>query len=311
MRCIICRKEEIKGTDEHIIPDSLGGKLYYNNVCKKCNSLLGDKIDNYLTNSILVAFNRDRYNISGKKKKNFSWYDIMKFKTENGKKIKVRKDENKKLKYEIIEKIEENGKITFIGESREKLYKMTKECLERLGMNINEVEIREETIEKKIVLIGEKKENIYKIDLALLKICFEFLMSKEEKYIEDEKGKKISKLFYDYIQIKKSETSFEKEEKVFTEIRKEVCGGIFFSKRKEIIEYIKYLIKPKLEKETVENNHIVAIIYTGTETFVAVLLFFEIWGLYKLSNDSFGKSGCIIVRNDFVNKKVSTYNFLI
>ena len=51
-RCIICKK--IKNSNdfnkEHIIPESIGGSLTIDNVCKDCNSKLGKEIDSKITN---------------------------------------------------------------------------------------------------------------------------------------------------------------------------------------------------------------------------------------------------------------------
>lgn len=70
-KCIICRKkkEEKEFNIEHIIPNALEGNICCNNICVDCNSLLGARIDVYLTNSILVSFDRDRYNLTGRKKR--------------------------------------------------------------------------------------------------------------------------------------------------------------------------------------------------------------------------------------------------
>ena len=50
MKCIFCR-EETAGSEEHIIPDALGGTIVIRQVCKPCNSKLGHDIDDALINS--------------------------------------------------------------------------------------------------------------------------------------------------------------------------------------------------------------------------------------------------------------------
>ena len=46
-KCIICKKikEDGEFNKEHIIPESIGGSLTIENVCKECNSKLGEEID--------------------------------------------------------------------------------------------------------------------------------------------------------------------------------------------------------------------------------------------------------------------------
>jgi hypothetical protein len=70
-QCIICRnKFSVKNprTNEHIIPFAIGGKKIINTVCKKCNSLLGTKIDAPFVDSFLGILHREENNILGRKK---------------------------------------------------------------------------------------------------------------------------------------------------------------------------------------------------------------------------------------------------
>ena len=54
--CIICKKlkEDVEFNKEHIIPESLGGSLTIDNVCKICNNKLGNEIDSKIINDILI-----------------------------------------------------------------------------------------------------------------------------------------------------------------------------------------------------------------------------------------------------------------
>lgn len=58
MKCIICMKEFANNdmSHEHIFPAGIGGSLVIENVCKNCNSLLGSKVDTYLTDLPPVLF---------------------------------------------------------------------------------------------------------------------------------------------------------------------------------------------------------------------------------------------------------------
>ena len=68
MKCIICRKEIGQDilSDEHVIPDSIGGYYHIYNVCKECNSYLGSEIDSKLVNHYLALFMRYSEGIKGK-----------------------------------------------------------------------------------------------------------------------------------------------------------------------------------------------------------------------------------------------------
>jgi hypothetical protein len=63
--CIFCRKER-ELTEEHIIPDCIGGSLKPKLLCKGCNSTLGSTIDGPFSNSVLVQLPRQSYQIPGK-----------------------------------------------------------------------------------------------------------------------------------------------------------------------------------------------------------------------------------------------------
>ncbi|MDM5332900.1 HNH endonuclease [Ureibacillus composti] len=69
VRCIFCLKENIKGSEEHIFPDSLGGLLVIYDVCKDCNDKLGRKVDSHLVNNGLMQFARFTKKLKGKKGK--------------------------------------------------------------------------------------------------------------------------------------------------------------------------------------------------------------------------------------------------
>lgn len=63
--CIFCRNER-ELTEEHIVPDCVGGSLKPKLLCKDCNSTLGSTIDGPFSNSVLVQLPRQSYQIPGK-----------------------------------------------------------------------------------------------------------------------------------------------------------------------------------------------------------------------------------------------------
>lgn len=66
MLCIVCRKDKEDMSDEHVIPDSLGGFYHIYSVCKPCNSELGEKVDSPLVNHKLTELYRFAQEIEGK-----------------------------------------------------------------------------------------------------------------------------------------------------------------------------------------------------------------------------------------------------
>lgn len=69
MKCIICKKDKNKLSQEHIFPESIGGSLIINSVCKSCNDKLGRNVDSHLVNHKLIEFARSDLGIVGKKGK--------------------------------------------------------------------------------------------------------------------------------------------------------------------------------------------------------------------------------------------------
>ncbi|HDX9652519.1 TPA: HNH endonuclease [Bacillus wiedmannii] len=66
IQCIFCLNDFDKGSEEHVFPDSLGGKVVIYDVCKRCNDKLGSEVDSYLVNNPFMEFARFTKKLSGK-----------------------------------------------------------------------------------------------------------------------------------------------------------------------------------------------------------------------------------------------------
>lgn len=64
-RCIICRRDNVVLSGEHIIPKSLGGVSHCYQICKDCNSILGDHVDVGLVESPLSRLQRYARKLKG------------------------------------------------------------------------------------------------------------------------------------------------------------------------------------------------------------------------------------------------------
>jgi hypothetical protein len=64
MRCIFCVQER-PGSEEHVFPFAIGGRLITYRVCKPCNSTLGSRVDVALTDNFIVRFRRSQLGLSG------------------------------------------------------------------------------------------------------------------------------------------------------------------------------------------------------------------------------------------------------
>lgn len=68
-KCAICHQTDVKFTNEHVIPDALGGCCVQRQmVCVNCNSKMGHTINAALVNHVLSDFFRWEHRLKGKRK---------------------------------------------------------------------------------------------------------------------------------------------------------------------------------------------------------------------------------------------------
>ena len=100
--CIFCNNE-CQSTDEHIVPEFLGGTLVIKEVCKDCNSKMGSDFEGPLSRSVIFRLPRHLYGIQGK-----SMSPINAFPgagtTDDGTKIRL----DSEFKPYIVTKVDEN-----------------------------------------------------------------------------------------------------------------------------------------------------------------------------------------------------------
>jgi|SRR6266850_83389 len=66
MRCIFCLEEK-SPSDEHVIPESIGGRLCIKEVCRECNSKLSRLVDNPFASCSLIQLARYTHSLGGKR----------------------------------------------------------------------------------------------------------------------------------------------------------------------------------------------------------------------------------------------------
>ncbi len=64
MRCIFCLKER-PGSEEHVFPLAIGGRLTTDRVCESCNSTLGSRVDVALSDNFAVRGRRAQLALAG------------------------------------------------------------------------------------------------------------------------------------------------------------------------------------------------------------------------------------------------------
>ncbi|NQY20929.1 MAG: HNH endonuclease [Campylobacteraceae bacterium] len=206
LECIICRKEKDDLSDEHVIPDALGGYYHIHTVCKKCNSKLGSYVDTKLVNHLFSTFQRYSTGLKGKSgtiPNPFSGTHTLKDDEEQ--KVRLEKDENGVFVPYLImgspDVTKENDKTTITikidARDKNKLPSIIKKIAKRNNFNVEDIQIdtdldkyshkfRPEVIIKTSVDLDEFK-------IGLLKIAYEFAVDSIPEYYNDEKAILISK----------------------------------------------------------------------------------------------------------------------
>ena len=205
-KCIICRKEKEhkEFSDEHVIPDSIGGYYHIYTVCKTCNSEMGSKVDSKLVNHYFTSFFRNELNIKGKTgdiPNPFSGTHIL----ENDKetKIKLLLDENGIAKPYLLPKIKITTKgnikridITVDKNDKDNIPDIIKKIQKREKINQDtQINTEEEPtfIEFIPYIKMQKQLDIREFKIALLKIAYEYAVDSIDGYFEDAQAKIISK----------------------------------------------------------------------------------------------------------------------
>ena len=297
-KCIICRKEKEhkEFSDEHVIPDSIGGYYHIYTVCKTCNSEMGSKVDSKLVNHYFTSFFRYELNIKGKTgdiPNPFSGTHIL----ENDKetKIKLLLDENGIAKPYLLPKIKITTKgnikridITVDKNDKDSIPDIIKKIQKREKINQDtQINTEEEPtfIEFIPYIKMQKQLDIREFKIALLKIAYEYAVDSIDGYFEDAQAKIISKFLL--------ETDFNKIDNFF-------IGSGF---EKEIIKPLENLFD--FEKK----RHLLILMNyesLGLICFISLHKLFNI--VVKLSENIFFKDNMLIGINDLDKKTFKKTN---
>lgn len=185
MKCIMCMKEFSKNdmSNEHIFPAGIGGSLVIENVCKKCNSLLGSKVDTYLTDfpPVLFALSNNRIKVNGHFVNPFK-RDLIDI--ERGEKMRVAIDHKtgnflapERVSCTITESVEDGKNICTVTVPLSREYMgyeiMQKYMLRKHKINIS-IEMLKKTV-RNISTLTYKPTLEYKIEVHYKKVLFAFL----------------------------------------------------------------------------------------------------------------------------------------
>ncbi len=204
MQCIICREDKDDMSDEHVIPDSLGGFYHIFNVCKTCNSKMGEKVDSPLVNHKLTELYRFAQEIEGKKGITPNPFSGT-FMEDSSPEVKARVDVNSEGKLEvkyhpIIKLTEDAGVVQSIeiavdSKDEEKIDEILKKIITRKGIPESAIVKGERRREIRTGGVGGRWEiDILKFKIGLLKIAYEFAVDSIPDFFLDADTKKISEI---------------------------------------------------------------------------------------------------------------------
>ena len=205
--CIICRKEITDFSDEHVIPDSLGGYYHIYSVCKKCNSNLGSNVDSDLVNHKFSDFQRYLLGIKGKSGEIPNPFSgTHSFRENPEKKVQVRLDDEMKIRPYIIPNVSQKRKGEIIesvniivdASDEDKIDEIIKKTAKRIGIPYDRISIGKKKIQSSPCqeIHIPLSIDLHDFKLGLLKIAYEFAADSIPEYYNDPLAVNISKVLY-------------------------------------------------------------------------------------------------------------------
>lgn len=305
MTCIICRKSVSPLSDEHVIPESLGGYYHIYNVCITCNSKLGNKVDEPLTNHVLAKFFRLEHQIKGKtghlpNPLNNDAHLVIN--EEKARRVRSKINKNGKIDMILVPEVnldivDDSLLINVDVDPKEinEIGKILHKAANRAGYKIKESidvsKIVEKNIENSHITCSINIDT-HNYKFGLLKIAYEFGCDKLDNYLNDKQAIKISSLLKRF----SYQESFKSEE-----VNDYIKGNI-------LEENNIFKCFPMLDKE--KPRHYLLLVYLeniGTVCFISLYKVFFAGVLLSienyLKNDDFH-----IIINDFENHSFSTVN---
>lgn len=199
--CIICNNSDVEFTLEHIIPFSLGNNNFsLKNVCKKCNSLIGEKIDVHSTNNIMAELMRMVKRVPGHSGK--IPFPFAKGKTEDGFNVKLSLDMKPQIESKVSKK---ENEYKIVAGSHDEVIAIAEKILKRKGKpplsEFDKQSILSKAAHKEHPIINYSFElNINMLKLETIKIVFETVVYKlGTSCLQDAAVKQLQDVIFKYI----------------------------------------------------------------------------------------------------------------
>nr|WP_311520729.1 HNH endonuclease [uncultured Porphyromonas sp.] len=203
--CIICHQDTEELSDEHVIPKAIGGYYHTYNVCKKCNNVLGEKVDPTLINhpiSQLIRFSQKIKGYKGSYPNPFANPEP----STDGTKYSVTEDEDGMLTPHILPIPKyiyaEDGclksfHITLDIENRNNVDAFIDKILKKKGIDKSNVVKEEKIITERPTLRYHFEIPLKDFNLGILKIAYEFTCDCIPDYEFSQNGQLLSSILLD------------------------------------------------------------------------------------------------------------------
>lgn len=292
--CIICHEDNQELSDEHVIPEAIGGYYHFYNVCKKCNSNLGDHVDKWLINHWFIKAARYEKNLKGYKG-SIPNPLIGEGVLSTGEKVRVEQDEEGKMYVKLLPtspEVSDEGKSFKIQvdiKDKREIPKIRTKVLKRHNIDEKRVQIVSET---QVVQIDHPEVKMqFKIDIksykiGLLKIAYEFAVDKIERYIDDPLAILYADILHEGNPDRLDEVLFEGD--AITNANLTILDSVIDSSN--------------------TNRHILLLLNYQNKLYCIVKLFDKFCQMIRMSNCCYGDNGIVCVAiNDFENKRCDFY----
>ncbi|KAB6603670.1 HNH endonuclease [Phocaeicola vulgatus] len=293
--CIICHQDNQELSDEHVIPEAIGGYYHIYNVCKDCNSKLGDHVDNLLLNHWFIKAARHEKGLKG-----YKGYIpnplVGEGSLPTGEKVRVEQDNDGKMSIRFIPtspEVSDDGKFFKIqvdAKDEKTIPNIKTKILKRHNIDETKVQIVSDCQLVKIEHPEVRMQftiDIKNYKIGLLKIAYEFAADRIEGYIDDP----ISKLYASILH----EGNPDRLDEVFFE------GDAINNASLNIMESI-------IDNSNT-NRHILLLANIHNKLYCIVKLFDKFCQMIRMSDSSYGEDGLVLLAiNDFVNHKCDFYS---
>lgn len=293
--CIICHRDSQELSDEHVIPEAIGGYYHIYNVCKDCNSRLGHHVDKLLLNHWFIKAARHK-----KKLKGYKGYIpnplIGEGSLSTGEKVRVEQDNDGKMSVRYIPTppiVSDDGKsfkIQVDARDEKNVPKIRTKILKRHKIDETKVQIIYDTKVVKIENPEVKMQtaiDIKNYKMGLLKIAYEFTADKIDGYVDEPIAELYAGILYDGNPDRLDEVFFE--------------GDAIANANLNILESV-------IDNSNTD-RHILLLINHQNKLYCVVKLFDVFCQKIRMSDNSYGEEGLVLIAiNDFVKNRCDFYN---